>query len=186
MAQNSTKYIGISGSWRKITPNIEKKVRSVVKKAMQSGKGIVSGGALNVDYVALNEALKHNPSATRIKIFLPTTLKKYIQHYRKHAKLKTITTKQANNLIKQLKDLKKINPRALVECPNENFTETTKKDMYYQRNSRVVEAADELVAFHIKTKESKGAGTMDTASKAKAKGIPLKIFSFDFTKQYKC
>ena len=78
---------------------------------MQSGKGIVSGGALNVDYVALNEALKHNPSATRIKIFLPTTLKKYTQHYRKHAKLKTITTKQANNLIKQLKDLKKINSK---------------------------------------------------------------------------
>ncbi|MBM4177224.1 hypothetical protein FJ208_00260 [Candidatus Gribaldobacteria bacterium] len=177
------KYICISGGWRKINPEIERQIRSNVKKIMQSGNGIISGGALNVDYVTLDEALKNNLKAERIKIFIPTTLEQYIKHYRKHAKLGTITIEQAEDLIRQLSYLKKINPKALIECPDENFTEETKKDMYYERNSREIQAADELMAFHIKIKESEGAGTLDTIKKAKTKGIPVKIFSFDFTKK---
>ncbi|NQV00796.1 MAG: hypothetical protein HQ537_01590 [Parcubacteria group bacterium] len=177
------KWIGISGGWRKVNQNIEDNIRNIVREIIWRGDGIVSGGALNVDYIALDEALKHDPKAERIKIFLPTTLKKYVEHYRKHAHLGTITSEQAENLINQLTRLKQTNPKALIENPDINFTEETKKTMYYERNSRVVDASDKLKAFHIKSDKSEGMGTMDTIDKAKAKDIPVKIFSYNLTEE---
>ncbi len=175
------KWIGISGSWRKTNNEIEEKIRAIVREIFETGNGMVSGGALGVDYIATDEALKLNPKADKIKIFIPTTLEKYSEHYRKHAKLGAITKKQAEDLIKQLKKIKSINPDALIENPDTNFTEETKKEMYYERNSKIVEASDELVAFQIKTKESEGLGTTDTIEKAKAKGIPIRLFEYDFS-----
>lgn len=93
------KWVGISGSWRAINNKIEEKIRSVVREIMARGDGIVSGGALGVDSIALEEALKNDPEAKKIKIFLPTTLEVYVAHYRKHAKLGTITEEQAENLV---------------------------------------------------------------------------------------
>ncbi|MEK7173250.1 MAG: DNA-processing protein DprA [Patescibacteria group bacterium] len=173
------KWIGISGSWRKTNKEIEEKIRSMVREIITRGDGIVSGGALGVDYIALDEALKHNAKAEKIKIFLPTTLEKYAEHYQKHARLRTITSKQAKDLINQLTKLKQTNPRALIENLDANFTEETKKQMYYQRNSKIVEAADELIAFRVKTEASEGLGTVDAIEKAQAKGIPIKLFSYD-------
>ncbi|MDO8524071.1 MAG: hypothetical protein Q7R99_00395 [bacterium] len=173
------KWVGISGSWRKTNKEIEEKIRSIVREIIMRGDGIVSGGALNVDYIALDEALKYNKKADRIKIFLPTTLEKYTKHYQKHARLRTITPRQERDLIGQLTKLKKSNPKALIENLDIDFTEETKKRMYYERNSKIVGACDELVAFHIKTEASEGLGTLDTIEKAQAKGIPVKLFSYD-------
>ena len=173
------KWIGISGGWRKTNKEIESKLRKIISEIFTDGNGIVSGGALGIDSIALDEALKLDTKAERIKILLPTTLEKYSQHYRKHSRLKNITSEQAENLIKQLTQLKKINKQALIENPDTNFTEETKKKMYFQRNSNVVESSDELIAFHIKTEASSGGGTSDTIDKAKTKGIPVKIFSYD-------
>lgn len=175
------KWIGISGSWRKTNEEIEEKIRTTVREIFEAGDEIISGGALGVDYIATDEAMKLNPEAGRIKIFLPTTLEKYSEHYRKHAKLGTITEKQAKDLITQLENIKSVNPGALIENPDTNFTEETKKKMYYERNSRAVEAADEFVAFRVKTKESDSLGTADTVEKAEKKGIPVKVFSYDLT-----
>ncbi|MBU1102771.1 hypothetical protein KJ853_03930 [Patescibacteria group bacterium] len=175
------KWIGISGGWRETTPKIENDVRNVVSEIMKRGDGIISGGALNVDFIALDEALKSDPQAERIKIFLPTTLEKYTEHYRKHAQLGTITFDQAESLINQLTRLKQINTKALIENHDINFTEENKKDRYYERNSKIVEASDELVAFHIKTEASEGLGTADTIEKAKIKDIPIVLHSYDLT-----
>ena len=177
------KWIAISGSWRKTTNEIEKKIRNIVREIMIRGDGIVSGGALGVDFIALDEALKSDPKAERIKIFLPTISEVYVAHYRKHVLLGTITKEQAENLISQLAELKQINPKALIENPNINFTEDTKKRMYYERNSTIVDASDELVAFRVKTEKSKGMGTADTVEKAHQKGIPVKVFQYDLTKE---
>ncbi len=178
------KWVGISGSWRKINTETEKKIRKIVREIiMRGGDGIVSGGALGVDFIALDEALRHDLKAERIKIFLPTTLKKYAEHYRKHARWKNITSEQAENLINQLTRLKEINPQALIENPDINFTEETKKAMYYERNSRIVDTSDKLVAFRIKTEASEGMGTADTIEKAQTKGIPVKLFSYDLTNE---
>ncbi len=172
------RWIAISGGWRKTTRKIENQVRQTVQEIIQEGNGLVSGGALGVDSIALDEALKYNPEAERIKIFLPTTLEKYIQHYQKQARLGRITRSQAENLAAQLSQLKQINSKALIEYPDSRFTEATKKRMYYERDARVVQASEALITFHIQTPESKGLGTRDTIRKAQKKGIPVKIFHY--------
>lgn len=175
------KWIGISGSWRKTNKEIEEKVRNIVRKVITRGDGIICGGALGVDSIALDEALKCDPKAERIKVFLPTTLEVYSAHYRRHASLGTVTSDQAEGLIRQLSMLKNINSRVLVEGSESGFTEETKKERYYGRNSDIVNASDELVAFRVKTKESEGSGTADAVEKAEKKGIPVKLFKYDLT-----
>jgi len=165
------KWIAISGSWRRINMEVEKEVRNTVKEIISRGDGIVSGGALNVDYIATDEALKLDPTAKRIKIFLPTTLEIYANHYRQRAKEGIITEKQAEDLIKQLNRLKEINPEAIIENKENRIVD---KETYYQRNSAVIETADELVAFQV----NESAGVKDTIEKAQKKGIPVKVFTY--------
>lgn len=46
---------------------------------------------------------------------------------------------------------------------------------YYLRNQDVVDAADELLAFQVNA----SAGTQDTVDKARMKGIPVTVFTFE-------
>lgn len=165
------KWVAISGSWRKMNKELENDVRRAVKEIITGGNGVVSGGALNVDSVALDEALKLNPTADRVKVFIPTTLETFAAHYRRRAEEKVITKEQAEGLIAQLSRLKKVNPDALLENKKNKVLD---KETYYERNSDVVEAADELVAFHV----NKSLGTEDTVDKALKKGIPVKVFEY--------
>ncbi len=79
------KWYGITGSWRKTSEQVEADVRTAVQKIIERGDGIVTGGALNVDWFATDEALKHNPEATQIKVCIPAKLELYAAHYRKRA-----------------------------------------------------------------------------------------------------
>ncbi len=165
------KYIAISGSWRKMNSQLEKDVRDHVREIISRGDGIVSGGALNVDYIATDEALKLDPSAKRIKIFLPATLEIFSAHYRKRAREGVITKEQAESLIAQLNKVGQLNPSSIIENKNNKVLD---KETYYERNSAVIEAADELIAFHV----NKSLGTKDAIEKAHKKGIPVKTFSY--------
>lgn len=165
------KWIGISGSWRNINIKLESDVRKIVKGIIKKGDGIISGGALGVDYFATEEALKLNPSADQIRIYLPTTLKMYFRHYKKRAKEGVITFKQADMLISQLGNLKRINKSSLIE---NKLSKKINKKTYYNRNLKVINASNELVAFQV----NKSEGTQDAINKAKQKGIPIKIFEY--------
>jgi hypothetical protein len=169
-------WVGISGGWRRTNEEIELFVRNKVSAIMSAEDGIVSGGALGVDSIALDEALKYDPNAERIKIFIPTTLETYSKHYRNRAEEGVITQEQAERLVAQLSDLRSRNPAALIENPkNTVLNDTT----YYERNSAVINASDRLLAFHITSSLSKGLGTMDTVNKARQKGIPVEVYSFN-------
>jgi predicted AlkP superfamily phosphohydrolase/phosphomutase len=172
------KWIGISGGWRRTNEKVESDVRGAVREIMERGDGIVSGGALGVDSIALDEAMKYNPKADRIKIFLPATLERYAAHYRKRAAEGVITNEQAEELISQLTRLKKVNSDAIIEN-QEN--EVIDKENYYKRNSDVAAASGELIAFRIKTETSEGMGTHDTVLKAEEKGIPVKVYNYNLT-----
>ena len=54
------KWIGISGGWRKTNTEVEDAVRRTAKEIIERGDGIVSGGAIGVDSLALDEVLKFN------------------------------------------------------------------------------------------------------------------------------
>lgn len=165
------KWIAISGSWRIINKEVEQDVRKVVKDILARGDGIVTGGALNVDYIAIDEALKNNPTAKKIKVFLPTTLEIYARHYHKRVQEGAITERQAETLTTQLEKIKKLDLFSLIENTTNKIVD---RCAYFERNTEVVKAADELVAFHV----NKSEGVADTIEKAKKKGIPVRKFVY--------
>jgi len=166
------KWIGVSGAWRITSQQVEKDVRQNVKNVIKDGNGIVTGGALNVDSFALDEVLKQNPNAQKIKVFLPVSLELYSAYYRKRAREGVITELQAEKLIEQLSKLKKINPKALVENRENKRVD---QESYYERNTEVVGHADEMLVFQV----NKSAGTQDAIDKAKKKNIGVKLFSYN-------
>lgn len=162
---------GITGSWRATSQEVERDVRQAVKTIIQNGDGIVTGGALNVDWFAVDEALQHDPSARQIKVIIPASLQRYGAHYEKRADEGVISHQQANQLISQLNSLKKANPKALIELEDGR---PVGQDSYYDRNLKVVDLSDRLCAFQVNNSQ----GTQDTIYKAKAKGIPVVIKSY--------
>lgn len=165
------KWVAISGNWKKMNKELEKDIRNTVRKIISRGDNIISGGALGVDYVAIDETLKLDPTAKRIKIFLPVTLEIYAAHHRKRAKERVITKKQAEALIIQLSKVRGTNPSSLVENKDNAIVN---QEIYYARNSAVIEAADELIAFRV----NESPGTKDTIEKAHQKDIPVKVFTY--------
>jgi len=167
------KWVAISGSWRKTNEEVENDVRQAVREIIKRGDGIVTGGALNVDYFATDEALKVNPEAKQIKVCLPVTLNLFSAHYRKRADEGVITHQQAEELITQLTALKKTNPSALIE--NEKNT-IVDKDTYYERNTKVMDLSNELYAFQVNDSE----GVQNTVDKARENGkfVELKKYTF--------
>lgn len=170
------KWVAISGSWRRSSPEIENDVREAVADVIQRGDGIVTGGALGVDFVATEEALKHNPEADRIKIIIPTPLEVYAEHYRKRADEGVITFEQAEALIGLLSAVKERRADSLVEMEHSVLNEET----YYDRNTQVLEDADELLAFQV----NGSLGTQDTIDKAHNLGVAgtLKQYVIEETK----
>lgn len=166
-------WIGISGSWAITTKEVERDVRRVVREVIGRGWGIVTGGALNVDSFATDEVIKIDPKCKHLKIYLPVTLELYVAHYRKRAMEGVITSKQAEDLITQLEYVKKVNPKAIIENKTNKVVDKT---TYFERNTEVVKASNELYAFHVI--ESTGGGTTDTAQKAEKFGIPVKMFNY--------
>ena len=167
------KWIGVSGSWRTTSPEVERDVRKCSKEIALAGNGLVTGGALNVDYQATDEVLQLK-RPRQIKVFLPTSYTTYVAHYRKRAREGVVTPQQAENLISQLAILKEQNPEGLMEnLKNTGVNEQT----YYERNTAVVNASDELIAFQV----NNSAGTQDAINKARTKGIPVKVYSYEIT-----
>jgi hypothetical protein len=164
------RWIGICGSWRGLSHDLEKDVRGEVKRILSKGYGIVTGGALNVDYLATDEVLKLK-SPEKLKIFLPTTLTIYREHFRKRAEEGIISKKQAEDLISQLTRVKDRNPYSLIE--NQVNTIVDQKT-YFERNTNIIDASDELVAFQVNGSR----GVQDTIDKAKRKKIPIKVFTY--------
>lgn len=150
---------------------LEKDVRNAVRKIISRGDGIIAGGALNVDYIAVDEALKSDSTAKKIKIFLPATLEIFSAHYRRRAKEGVITEKRAKDLIAQLKRIREINPASLIENKK---NKTLNEVIYHKRNSEIIKAADGLMAFHV----NQTVGVGDAIAKARKKGIPVKVFTY--------
>lgn len=161
------KWVAVSGSWRRSNPEIVQDVRRSVASVINRGDGIVTGGALGVDYIATEEALKLNPDASRIKIIIPTPLEVYATHYRKRADEGVITLEQAEALIGMLTAVKRLREQSLVEMNHTVLNEET----YYDRNTQVLEDADELLAFQV----NNSLGTQDTIDKARNLGLVVTL-----------
>ena len=163
-------WVAISGS-RKVDQQVEHDVREATRGVFDRGGGIVVGGALGVDYIATDEILRLDPTASRIKIYLPVTLELYASHYRRRADEGAISDQEAETLIFQLERVKHLNSSALIE--NLHNTVVNEKT-YFERNTVVLEASTELLAFHV----NESPGTKDTLEKAERRRMPVKKFTY--------
>jgi len=168
------KWYGITGSWRKTSAQVEADVRKTVREIIDRGDGIVTGGALNVDWFATDEALLTDSTAKYIRVCLPVILERYAAHYRMRADEGAITHEQAEMLIDQLTRLKQANPDALIEHPTNTVIDQT---TYFERNSQVVELSDVMVGFQV----NGSLGVQDTIDKAAAEGkeVQLKQYTIE-------
>ena len=165
------RWFGITGSWRTSDRSVEADVRDAVCRIMAQGDGIVTGGALNVDWFATDEALQADERAERIRVCLPSKLNDYIAHYHKRAREGVIGDGQAMLLEAQLLELFRRNNSAIIE--GEAVGEIDKK-AYFERNSAVVDLSDEVLAFQVNDSE----GVQDTVDKARAAGKPVSVSKY--------
>ena len=162
------KWVGVTGSWRAINSTVKRDLRREVSKVLKEGRGIVTGGALNVDYQATALALESFPDGSRIKVILPTSLKTYARHYRKRADEGIITHKQAEDLVAQLRKVDKLGSLQTMKHKAVDL------ETYFHRNSQVVESSDQLLAFQV----NGSAVVQDTVDKAKKAKVPVKLFKY--------
>lgn len=162
--------VAISGSWRKTNETLKSDLEISIKEIFSKGLGIVTGGALGVDYIATEAALKLDEAAEKILVILPTPLKVYAAHFFKRASEGVISYDQADQLTAQLNRLKSIRPASLREMGASVCNEET----YYARNTEVIQVADELYAFRV----NQSAGTTDAINKAYGRKIPVKVFDY--------
>lgn len=161
-------WVAVSGSWRYQDATLEQDVRREAREIIESGKGLVSGGALGVDFWAAQEALLIDPAARHLKIIIPTPLSVYAAHFCQRAAEGVIKQRQADPLIAQLEQLKTLS--ALIEMDFALCDETS----YYARNQKVIDMADELIAFQVNL----SAGTQDAIDRARSAGKPVRLFSY--------
>ena len=167
--------VAISGSWKQSVPQIERDVRTTVDKVIAQGDGIVTGGALGVDFMATDEVLKSDFSRDQLKVILPTSLATYSAHYRKRAGEGVISSDQAETLIAQLEQVRERG--TLVELDHAHVNQ----ESYYLRNTAVLEAADSLAAFQL----NHSTGTQDTIEKARARGMAVEPHEYLFAEPQK-
>jgi len=162
------KNIGITGSWRTVNEAVHNDVRQVVRDIVGQGDRIITGGALGVDWIATDEAMKQDSSYRGIQVIIPTSLSIYSAHYFRRATEGVISIETALGLLKQLQVLKEHG------CLEEMEFLSCNPETYFTRNQRVVDKSDALVAFHV----NNSGGVQDTIYRALAKKIDIKVYSY--------
>ena len=164
------KWIAIAGSWRFITWQLLLDVKNEVAGILKKGNSIITGGALGVDYQATQLVLKKDQNLSRLKVFLPTNLQLYLDHYYRQASQGVINHKQADMLNSQLRLINQINPEVIISGNHRTINRRT----YYLRNKSVVDAASELIAFQVNS----SLGTQHAINYAKKLNKPTKVFKY--------
>ncbi len=164
------KWVAIQGSWTKINAEVTTAVRDAVREIIENGDGIISGGAPGVDMIALDQALLSNPTADRIRIYIPSLLSIYISYYQSQANTGIISNTEVAALSKQLNILQKTNKYALIEGTAPSLTTSA----FLNSIDTIMSMADSLTAFHVNHSDATG----HAIAQAKHTDIPVKIFTY--------
>ncbi|MFZ2619472.1 MAG: hypothetical protein WAX89_01215 [Alphaproteobacteria bacterium] len=173
-------WVAISGSWRISTAPENDPVRVEVNNAvvtateilLKYGHGIVTGGALGVDFWATEKAMSCNSCGSpALKIILPTSLEIFLAHHDARAAEGKITVAAAQALRELLVAVKlAVPPARFIEMAHTVCTTHT----LYDRNTQVVTQADALLAFQV----NGTGGTQDAIDKAHAQDKPTRVVAF--------
>jgi hypothetical protein len=161
------KWILFTGTWRLTNDQVESDVREAARDVLLRGDGIVTGGATGVDYVAMDEAMLIDPSASRLVVIIPANLESYIHDYYTNWCMEPVTKETIDALAALLQKIKATNPAALVEMPYDSITQ----DHYNLRHSEEVARSNAVYAFQV----NESPGTQDTIDKAITAGLPIEL-----------
>lgn len=159
------KWIIFTGTWQLTNEEVERDVRQEVRNVLEGGDAIITGGALGVDWFALDEAMRCDSSCERILVIIPTKLEiftEYLKQPRLQGKISMEDFEKVTNALKTLKEKRK---ESLFEM---DFTDNTRME-YFARNQLEVDRGDAVYAFQVNDSQ----GTQDTIDKAIIKGIPI-------------
>ena len=169
------KWYAISGSWSITTPQVQENVEEVVREIISNGDGIVTGGALGVDYVATQIVLNEGNPKKQLQLYLPIPLDAFCNHYNVRAGQEVITQEQADIITSQLQRAKDL---GAVIFDNFGFTHAN-EESYYARNTKIIEAGDCLYAFQV----NKSKGTQDAINKARSLGREVIVKEYEVPKK---
>ncbi|MEK9131897.1 MAG: hypothetical protein AAB447_03230 [Patescibacteria group bacterium] len=159
------KWILFTGTWRVTNAQVETDVRQAVQEIVERGDGVLTGGATGVDFFAMDEMLRINPTFSSLRVIIPAYLEDYITDYYTNWCIEPITKKDIEHLALLLRKIKNIQPTAIIEMPYRVITQTH----YDMRNDEEVLQADGVCAFQV----NDSSGTQYTIDKAKQTGIPI-------------
>lgn len=170
------KFYWISGSWRTINDEVKHDVQNVVQEIVKAWDGIVTGGALGVDFIATQIVLAFGDPTTQLKIHLPISLEKFCQHYHNKANEWVITKLQAAEITSQLHEVFTRAPESILDTTP--FT-AANEESYYARNTTIIETCDELYAFQVNNSQ----WVQDAIDKTKALGKPVTVKKYTIDKE---
>ncbi len=169
-------WVGISGSWRTINQKIVDDVTEIVRSITSEGMGILTGGALGVDYVATEVVLKESDPEKQLRIALPINRYAYMEHFTNSSMRKKISRTQQDFLIDQLRYIDEYYPNIIFD--NSKFDEelflkfedeTYRKNSYHFRDCLIAYGCDGLIALWI----NGSGGVEDTINKVRFVKKPI-------------
>jgi len=182
-------WIGITGSWRTINKEVVDDINKIVRYAISEGMGILTGGALGVDYIATDLVLFAGNPFKELRIVLPINRLTYIERIaNSYDKIDGIDKTQVDLLTNQLEyinskypeiifDDSHFNEKDFLKPENENY----RTDSYYFRNGLIAYGCNGLVALCINNSK----GVIDTINKAKFMKKPIFIKNYEIDENSK-
>jgi predicted Rossmann fold nucleotide-binding protein DprA/Smf involved in DNA uptake len=74
------KWILFTGTWRLTNKEVEEDVRKAVREVLFNGNGIITGGALGVDLIAVDELIKNDINCKNLRVIIPSKIDLYMTH----------------------------------------------------------------------------------------------------------
>ena len=170
-------WVGITGSWRTINQRVVDDVTEIVRYITSNGFGILTGGALGVDYIATEIVLREQENPKQyLKIALPINRSDYLKHFMNSSLSSRIHTSQMEAIAKQIVYINKNFPEIIFDasCFDQNeflkpINEKYREDCYSFRNNLVVYGCDGLMPFLV----NESNGVKDAIRGAKSMGKPI-------------
>lgn len=162
------KWFAISGTWKLTNEKVREDVEREVRDIIENGDGIVTGGALGVDFFATETVLKYGDVSKQLKLCLPIRVEDFCSHYLKRAKEGVISLEDGRMIVEQLLKVKENSKKSIFD--DWGFVEAN-KESYFFRNSKIIEMCDVLFAFQV----NDSLGTQDAVNKAIDLGKEVKV-----------
>ena len=169
-------WVGITGSWRTINQEVVDDITEIVRYIINNNLGILTGGALGVDYIATEVVLREGNPEEQLRIALPINKFSYMRHFKNGAIKSVINPFQRNAILEQITHISNRFPNIVFDGSYFDSEEFLKPESsgyreacYSFRNNLVAHGCDGLIPFLVNNSD----GVKDTVQKVKYMQKPV-------------